>query len=140
MHFTKQAVDVKMSEKAANKTPVTIAPITLVAAKAIPKRMTEVKRVIRTPKSSSPSEAQRHSLLRVLPVKSVFKKSKLKNPKAIPKVTQRNGVVNVMTAVKRSTPATTPTIMAAAKAKTEQSTRRLQLQLQLIIFSPLFIL
>ena len=131
-----------MSENAANNTPTTMAPITLVAAKVIPKRMTEVSRVTRIPKIKSPSVLQRHSFERVRPQTRALAKSKTRNPKAIPKVTQRKAGVNVMTAVKRSTPATTPMMIDAANAKTEQSTRRLQLQLQLqlIIFSPLFIL
>lgn len=140
MHLTKHAVDVKMSENAASKTPVTIAPITLVATKVMPKRMTEVKSVTKIPKSSKGRAAHTHSLLQVLPPIRAFKKSKTRKPKAIPNVTQRNGTVNVITAVKRSMPATIPIMMDAANAKIEQSTRRLQLQLQLIIFSPLFIL
>ena len=48
-HFVKHAVEVKIKVKNARSNPVIIAPIMLVAAKVIAKRITENKTVPRTP-------------------------------------------------------------------------------------------
>ena len=140
VHLTKQAIDVKMSEKAAKRMPAIIAPMTLVAAKVIPNRITAARSVTRIPKSSNAKVEQIQSLFLEVPLKSDLTKSRISAPKAMPKVTQRKAAGKVMTRVKRSTPATIPIMMEAVTAKIEQSIRPLHLQLQFIIFSPLFIL
>lgn len=50
-HFTRQAVVVKVSDKNSSKAPEIIAPIKLVAAKDIARRITDVKIVPKIPVS-----------------------------------------------------------------------------------------
>lgn len=140
VHFTKQAIDEKISEKAANKMPTTIAPKTLVAAKVTPKRTTDASNVTRTPTINAVRLAQIQPLLRELHPKSSFAKSRSSTPKAMPKVTQRNTEGTVITAVKRRTPAIIPMMSEAVMPRPRQSNLPVHLQLQFIIFSPLSIL
>ncbi len=101
------------SEKKNSKNPVIIAPITLVAAKVMPRRITEVKVVPRIAVRNVPRFAQQFSVL-VRPSTEV-RRLIPRNPTAMPKSTHKNAGVIVMRAVKRKIAARTPMIILAIR-------------------------
>lgn len=109
--FMRQTELVIKSEKKNSKRPVIIAPITLVAAKVMPRRITDVKivprmavrNVVRLPQQSSALKLRSAEVRRLMP----------RNPTAIPKRTHKNAGVIVIRAVKRKIAARTPIIMLA---------------------------
>ena len=83
-----QAVEVASRDKKNNKTPKTMAPITLVAAKLTPKRIREVSMAPRAPTINAPrAEPRQWPELQSQPVSEVAR-AIAKKPTAIPKATQ----------------------------------------------------
>lgn len=68
----RQAVEVIISEKNRRRAPVIIAPIMLVAAKVIARRITEVRTVPRMPLSSAGRIEQKQPLLLFLLIDAVI--------------------------------------------------------------------
>lgn len=101
-------------EKKNSNNPVIMAPVTLVAANVIPRRMTEVKTVPKIPAKSVPRFVQQPFLsgLQVEEDKRVMPKK----PMAIPNSTHKNAGVIVTSAVKRKNAANIPMITLAITA------------------------
>lgn len=88
MHFTTQAVEVMSKDKKNNKTPNTMAPITLVAANPTPKSMREVSVAPRAPIIKAPrAEPRQRPAEHSQAVKEVAR-AMAKNPMDIPRATQ----------------------------------------------------
>ena len=114
MHFTKQAVEVIISEKKNIKSPAIIAPSTLVAAKATQRSIIDVRTVPKIPVSCARSRSHTHFLR--LPGIDDVNKPKARYTTAIPSVTHKNAGVKVITAVYRRIPAITPITILATVA------------------------
>lgn len=110
-HFIRHTALVIKSEKKNSRKPVIIAPITLVAANVMPRRIIDVKvvpriavrNVLRLPQQFSVPEQQNAEVRRLMP----------RNPTAMPRSTHKNAGVIVIRAVKRKIAARTPMIMLA---------------------------
>ena len=116
----KQAVSKKIKEANANKAPVIIAPIMLVATKVIPKSITDVTIAPKIAVNKTVKTGQ-IQLFCAMPEKLAdFTKIIARYKTAIPKTTHKNAGVKVITAVVRKTAAIIPIITLAITATTEQ--------------------
>ena len=130
VHEIRHAIDVIIREKKKIKAPVITAPRILVAAKVIPKRITDARIVPKIPIRTVGRILHIHS--RVFPRRSNTEyRSNRPNPTtAIPKSTHKNAGVTAIVAEKVRNAVTTPKIMLAITPIPVQ----LNLQLQLVIF------
>ena len=112
MHFTRHAVAVRVRERKKRRTPTKIALTVLVAVMPTAKRINANSAVPKVPINKVKSGAQQPELLR--PV--VLTKVRARYPTAIPKATQRNAGVTVITPVICKNAAIIPTNALAITA------------------------
>ena len=125
-HFVMQAVDVTMSVKKPNKAPVIKAPKKLVAANVIPKSITDVKIVPKSPvkRAGTDERAQPRTFeLRTSTGESI------RYTTAMPKSTHKNAGVTAIVAINAKAVVMTPITILATIATNGQS-------LNVFIFSP----
>lgn len=120
MHFTMQATEVITRVKNPSNIPAKIAPITLVAANVIAKRISENKIVPNIPIISVERAVQTHSLI---PFSLAVVLTSSVNPRyttAIPNTTHKNAGVKVIVALKVRKAVMIPIIMLDTTARTVQ--------------------
>lgn len=130
----RQAVLVSCSAKKNRTSPVRTAVRTLVATIPMARRMTEKRIVPRIPARSADRVEHWLQQRSALPILGLARISSPRNPTAMPKVTQRNGAVMVITAVICRKAAMIPMIRLDTTAAMVQL--HLKLQLHSDIFSP----
>lgn len=135
MHFTRQAVAVIISEKNVISKPVIIAPIMLVAANSIARRIIEIKIAPRIPVKRTDRIGQKQFLKPFLRVVADAIRVIARYKTAIPKTTHKNGAVTVITAMKRRNAAIIPINILVIIAIPTQSLLQSQLRLAILITS-----
>ncbi len=119
-HLIRHTVEVSVRVKKARSKPAKIAPIMLVAAKVIPRRITDVKTVPRIPQRRTFKEEQTQLLCRDEKEQPEVASRMARYTTAMPKRTHEKAGVIVIVPIKRSMPAMMPIIMLATMAKTGQ--------------------
>ena len=133
LHFTRQTVEVIISEKNNSSAPVIIAPMMLVATNSIASRMTDVRIVPKIPTSKVESgvHVQAYSSGRLRRFGKISAIARYTT--AIPNKTHKNAGVVVMTAVKRRNAVIIPIMMLATMESPVQLLLQPQLKLPIII-------
>ena len=135
VHFARQATDVTVSEKNASNAPLIIAPITLPAANAIPKRITDVKIVPRIPVSKAGRIEHTQPRIPLPRTTAPIIGVNARYTTAMPNKTHKNAGVMVITAVKVRIAVIIPIIILATMELSKQLPLQVQL-IELIHYSP----
>ena len=131
-HLIRHAVDIIKREKKKRRAPVINAPIILVAAKVIPKRIIAPRIVPKIPASNNERGVRRQRQVFLQPNLLLAKSTTPRYTTAIPSSTHKNAGVTVIVAVIVSNVVIIPIITLAPMASNEQLIPQQLLQLHFV--------